>query len=100
MKIPPGTFRSRSFTRFTIRVGLPHFGQSVLLLVSITFLRSAVFAIFTVISWHEPAMVANPMKFSKIFGSNSRAGSPQPERKSLTSFYMKPGVPLEPLCSL
>src|ERR1700704_6503156 len=37
--------RSRSFTRFTIRVALPHLGQSVLLVVSITFLRSAVFAI-------------------------------------------------------
>jgi hypothetical protein len=46
IKIPPETLRSRSFTRFTIRVGLPHLGQSVLLLVSITFLRSAVFAIF------------------------------------------------------
>ena len=43
--MPPATLRSRSFTRFTTRVGLPHFGQSVLLLVSITFLRSAVFAI-------------------------------------------------------
>jgi hypothetical protein len=32
--------------RFTMRVDLPHLGQSVLLLVSITFLRSAVFAIF------------------------------------------------------
>src|SRR5690349_6934268 len=29
-----------------MRVALPHFGQSVLLDVSITFLRSAVFAIF------------------------------------------------------
>ena len=46
MKIPPGTLRSRSFTRFTMRVGLPHLGQSVLFDVSITFLRSAVFAIF------------------------------------------------------
>src|SRR6516162_11698158 len=48
MYIPPGTLRSRSFTRFTMRVGLPHFGQSVLLLVSMTFLRSAVFAIFAI----------------------------------------------------
>ena len=37
MKIPPGTPRSRSFTRFTMRVGLPHLGQSVLLDVSISF---------------------------------------------------------------
>src|SRR6185369_4234553 len=46
MKTPPGILRSRSFTRFTIRVGLPHLGQSVLFVVSITFLRSAVLAIF------------------------------------------------------
>src|ERR1039458_2269330 len=46
MYTPPGTPRSRSFTRFTMRVGLEHFGQSVLLVVSITFLRSAVLAIF------------------------------------------------------
>src|SRR6185437_13314456 len=44
MKIPPGIPRSRSFTRFTIRVGLLHFGQSVLFVVSMTFLRSPVFA--------------------------------------------------------
>jgi hypothetical protein len=41
--------RSRSFTRFTMRVGLLHLGQSVLFDVSITFLRSAVFAIFAII---------------------------------------------------
>ena len=45
IKIPPPTFRSRSFTRFTMRVGLPHLGQSVLLVVSMIFLRSAVLAI-------------------------------------------------------
>src|SRR3954454_9717078 len=48
MNTPPGTLRSRSFTRFTMRVALPHFGQLVLLLVSMTFLRSAVFAIFAI----------------------------------------------------
>ena len=32
--------------RLTMRVGLPHLGQSVLLVVSMTFFRSAVFAIF------------------------------------------------------
>jgi hypothetical protein len=47
---PPGTPRSRSFTRFTIRVGLPHLGQSVLFVVSISFFRSAVFAIFIKVS--------------------------------------------------
>src|SRR5207302_3571984 len=38
----------RSFTRFTIRVILPHLGQSVLLVVSMTFLRSPVLAIFAI----------------------------------------------------
>jgi hypothetical protein len=37
--------RSRSFTRFTMRVGLAHLGQSVDFDVSIAFLRSPVFAI-------------------------------------------------------
>lgn len=46
MNIPPPMPRSRSFTRFTMRVGLEHLGQSVLLVVSIIFLRSAVLAIF------------------------------------------------------
>jgi len=57
---PPGTFRSRSFTRFTMRVGLPHFGQSVLLEVSITFLRSAVFAIFTTIFSYKEKLHTMP----------------------------------------
>jgi hypothetical protein len=54
IKIPPGVLRSRSFTRFTILVGLPHLGQSVLLVVSMIFLRSAVLAILAMIqsfSW-------------------------------------------------
>src|SRR5258708_40205111 len=48
MKTPPGAPRSRSLTRFAMRVGLPHLGQSVLLVVSITFLRSAVLAILAI----------------------------------------------------
>src|SRR5215469_17023086 len=53
--------RSRSFTRFTRRVGLPHFGQSVLLVVSMTFLRSAVFAIFAIaLSWDDSSGQASP----------------------------------------
>jgi hypothetical protein len=48
MYTPPGTPRSRSFTRLTMRVGLLHFGQSVLFEVSITFLRSAVLAILAI----------------------------------------------------
>jgi len=42
--------RWRSLTRFTMRVAFPHLGQSVLLVVSMTFLRSAVFAIFAIIA--------------------------------------------------
>src|SRR5215467_7777527 len=49
IKIPPPTLRSRSLTRFTIRVGLPHLGQSVLLVVSMIFLRSAVLAILAMV---------------------------------------------------
>ena len=49
MYTPPGAPRSRSLTRFTMRVGLEHLGQSVLLVVSISFLRSPVFAIFAMI---------------------------------------------------
>ena len=54
MKMPPGVLRSRSFTRLTMRVGLPHLGQSVLLDVSMIFLRSAVLAILAIVlirSW-------------------------------------------------
>src|SRR2546430_17622109 len=48
MYTPPGVPRSRSLTRLTMRVGLEHLGQSVLLLVSMTFLRSPVLAIFAI----------------------------------------------------
>src|SRR5258708_8141685 len=48
MKMPPGTPRSRSLTRLTMRVALPHWGQSVLFVVSISFLRSAVLAILAI----------------------------------------------------
>ena len=49
MYMPPGVPRSRSLTRFATRVGLPHFGQSVLRVVSMTFLRSPVLAIFAIV---------------------------------------------------
>src|ERR1035441_10228868 len=48
MYTPPGTPRSRSFTRLTMRVGLLHLGQSVDFVVSITFLRSPVLAILAI----------------------------------------------------
>src|SRR5258708_3968721 len=49
--MPPGTLRSRSFTRFTMRVGFEHLGQSVLLEVSMSFLRSAVLAILAIVQY-------------------------------------------------
>ena len=48
MYTPPGTPRSRSLTRLTMRVGFEHLGQSVDFVVSMTFLRSPVFAIFAI----------------------------------------------------
>src|SRR6266550_4370465 len=63
MKIPPGIPRSRSFTRFTMRVALPHLGQSVLLVVSMTFLRSAVFAIFIAINY-SPYLTSESLAFA------------------------------------
>src|SRR5271157_5533234 len=48
MYTPPGTPRSRSFTRLTMRVGFLHLGQSVDFVVSITFLRSPVLAILAI----------------------------------------------------
>src|ERR1017187_4115713 len=55
--------RSRSFTRFTMRVGLEHLGQSVLLLVSIAFLRSPVLAIFAILF---PSPVADLLVFAHV----------------------------------
>ncbi len=54
MYTPPGIPRSRSFTRFTILVGFEHFGQSVLLFVSMTFARSPVLAIFAIFALPVP----------------------------------------------
>src|ERR1700677_2715925 len=48
MYTPPGMPRSRSFTRLTMRVDLLHLGQSVDFVVSISFLRSPVFAILAI----------------------------------------------------
>src|SRR5579871_3515532 len=67
--MPPGTPRSRSLTRLTMRVALPHLGQSVLLVVSMIFLRSAVFAILA-----PTAMVV--LLMSRIFAQRDpRAGA-------------------------
>src|SRR5271168_2768432 len=66
---PPGAPRSRSLTRFTMRVGLPHFGQSVLFDVSITFWRSAVLAILAI-------------KISSYFGALRRGGKVSRRQRS------------------
>src|ERR1017187_7336785 len=60
MKTPPGMLRSRSLTRLTMRVGLAHLGQLVLLEVSITFLRSPVFAILAI----ENKLLSGPARGS------------------------------------
>src|SRR5258708_38525862 len=49
--MPPGTLRSRSFTRWPMRVGFEHLGQSVLLEVSISCLRSAVLGILAIVQY-------------------------------------------------
>ena len=69
MYTPPGTPRSLSFTRFTIRVGLEHFGQSVLFDVSITFLRSAVLAILAMVLVQSPQNSAR----ARVFASAERS---------------------------
>ena len=61
--MPPGTFRSRSFTRFTMRVGFPHLGQSVLLDVSIIFLRSAVLATLAMVQY-------SPVEVNAVVGQS------------------------------
>ena len=63
--MPPGTPRSRSLTRLTMRVGLPHLGQSVLFDVSITFLRSAVLAILAMAYLDSPKMQSLPREPNK-----------------------------------
>src|SRR5260370_5675092 len=64
--------RSRSFMRFTMRVGLPHLGQSVLLLVSMTFLRSAVLAIFAMCQ--SPKIISGLRQ--RCLGANATVDGP------------------------
>src|SRR5260370_4682473 len=64
--------RSRSFMRFTMRVGLPHLGQSVLLLVSMTFLRSAVLAIFAM--FQSPKIISGLRQ--RCLGANATMDGP------------------------
>src|SRR5579859_4361065 len=87
--------RSRSLTRLTMRVGLLHLGQSVDFVVSITFLRSPVFAIFAMcrvvllrgcLCTQSPRRPASTARSWAAFGCNWIAWK---ERDSLGSVYMK-----------
>ena len=76
MYTPPGVPRSRSLTRFTMRVGLEHFGQSVLLLVSMTFFRSPVLAIFAILL-HLPCSARGAKPASPPYGGWVPLSSPE-----------------------
>ena len=78
MYTPPGTPRSRSFTRLTMRVGLEHLGQSVLLVVSISFLRSAVLAILAIVVLSVVRGLA-PMKCQLAPGKPAHRKTLRPE---------------------
>src|SRR6185437_3526449 len=71
--------RSRSLTRFTMRVGLLHRGQSVLLLVSMTFLRSPVFATL--------AIKAHLLKKSRFSSLHESRGNPLRPARSYAALY-------------
>src|SRR5689334_19178045 len=80
MNTPPLTPRSRSFTRLTMRVGLPHFGQSVLLEVSMTFLRSAVLAIFAISNDDSVEDDGSILREEQRPGPNARLNGYRPMR--------------------
>src|ERR1700679_726238 len=74
--------RSRSFTRLTMRVGLLHLGQSVDFVVSISFLRSPVFAILAIggvfllvggVSAHTRSGGRLQRRGTRLFGSRPHA---------------------------
>jgi uncharacterized membrane protein len=65
--------RSRSLTRFTIRVALLHFGQSVDFVVSITFLRSPVLAILAIGTGISPLLIVSAHIRSKTLQTASTA---------------------------
>jgi hypothetical protein len=87
--------RSRSLTRLTMRVGLLHLGQLVDFVVSITFLRSPVFAIFAIcrvfllqggcLCTHPPRRTASTARTCAASHRNRIAWK---ERDSLSSVYM------------
>src|SRR5262252_1560854 len=78
-----------------MRVGLPHFGQSVLLVVSMTFLRSAVFVIFAIaLSWDDSSGQASPASsLSRSIQEATRVGvsrETQPSRDAHVSSSRPP----------
>src|SRR5499427_1635098 len=78
-----------------MRVGLPHFGQSVLLVVSMTFLRSEVFAIFAIaLSWDDSSGQASPASsLSRSIQEATRVGvsrETQPSRDAHVSSSRPP----------
>src|SRR5580698_3749849 len=74
-----------------MRVGLPHLGQSVLLVVSITFLRSAVFAIFISSPDHAAAGPGPGLQIKKISGVLLKAGARPPKITSVHDFTRPAG---------
>ena len=97
--MPPGTPRSRSLTRFTTRVGLPHLGQSVDFVVSITFLRTHVFAILAIgwvfillrgVSAHTRKITARGFNGAGVAAFHG-IGITRKERDSLQTVYIKAG---------
>ena len=98
MYTPPGTPRSRSLMRLTMRVGLPHLGQSVDFVVSITFLRSPVFAILAIgrvflllggVSAHTLKGTERGFNVAVLCSTLDAKRLHWRERDSLPSVYMK-----------
>src|SRR5580658_2450595 len=97
--------RSRSFIRFTMRVSLPHLGHAVDFVVSMTFLRSAVFAIFGIPllltgMCRQPAGCGSTWLFGSIFvgwsssviapdgSTRAESGTPYSPIESYTKFLV------------
>ena len=89
MNMPPEVLRSRSFTRFTMRVGLPHLGQSVLFEVSIIFSRPAVLATLAMVEY-SPVRVSRGLgrrravRLWQTRGEKANALRPEPQHNDFT----------------
>jgi hypothetical protein len=124
MYTPPGTLRSRSFTRLTMRVGLPHLGQSVDFVVSMIFLRSPVFAIFAIgsvfllqnclcshascsgaqfrlrLGGISAASTARPLLIGQGYQTWTASDLPEAQDSLLSVYMSLPVSPLQPLAEL